>query len=78
MAPRLSFLRIFSFFLKGLSFYSDLLSLQLVLCHTAAIKSLPALMFCADYILLLVLCDQRMYSEGSKKVIRLDSFSKQI
>ena len=36
-------------------FYSYLLSQQLVLCRVAAVKSLPALIFCADYILLLVL-----------------------
>ena len=37
----------------------------------------PPLIFCADYILFLVLIDQRMYSENSKIVVCLDSFSKQ-
>ena len=54
--------------------YYHLLSLQLVLCHVAAVKSLPALIYSADYILPLVLRDQRMYSENSKLVICLDTF----
>ena len=44
----------------------------------AAVKSLPALIYSADYILLLVLCDHGIYSENSKIIIRLDSFSIQI
>ena len=54
------------------------MSYQLVLCHVAAVKSLPTFIFSADYILLLVLCDQRIYSENSKRDICLDSFYKQI
>ena len=49
-----------------------------VLCGVAAVKSLPALIYNADYILLLVLCDHGMHSENSEMIIRLDSFSKQI
>ena len=41
------------FSLKGSKlFHSYLLSLQLVLCRVAAVKSLPALIFSADFILL--------------------------
>ena len=39
----------------------------------AAVKSLPALIFSADYIVLLVLLDQGVYYENSKIVISLDS-----
>ena len=49
-----------------------------MLCSVAAVKSLPALIYSADYILLLVLCDHGIYSENSKMIICLDSFSKQI
>ena len=49
-----------------------------MLCRVAAVKSLPALIYSADYILLLVLWDHRIYSESSELIIRLDSFSKQI
>ena len=48
-----------------------------MLCNVAAVKSLPALIYSADYILLLVLCDYGIYSESSELIIRLDSFSKQ-
>ena len=41
-------------------------------------KSFPALILSADYILVLVLLGQRMYSKNSKIVKCLDSFSKQI
>ena len=79
MAHLLFFLMNIFFALKGPKpFCPYLLSLQLVLCRAAAVKSLPALILSADYILLLVLLDQRMYFEKSKIVICLDSFSEQI
>ena len=40
-----------------------------MLCHVAAVKSLHALIYRADYILLLVLWDHGIYSEGSKLII---------
>ena len=46
-----------------------------MLCHMAAVKSLPALIYSADYILHLVLRDHGIYSESSKLIIRFDSFS---
>ena len=49
-----------------------------MLCGVAAVKSLPPLIYSADFILLLVLCDHGVYSENSEMIIRLDSFSKQI
>ena len=49
-----------------------------ILCRVAAVKSLPALIYSADYILLLVLLDHGIYSESSEMIIRLDPFSKQI
>ena len=61
-----------------LFFHSYMLSLQLVLCRVVAVKTLPALNFSADNILRLVLRNQKLYSENSKIVICLDSFSKQI
>ena len=48
-----------------------------MLCSVAAVKSLPALIYSADYILLLVLWDHGIYSESSELIICLDSFSKQ-
>ena len=44
----------------------------------AAVQSLPALIFSADYIVLLVLLDQGVYYENSKKVICFDSFINKI
>ena len=55
-----------------------LICYQLVLCRVAVVKNLLVFIFSADYILLLGLWDQRMYSENSKTIIRLDSFSKNI
>ena len=49
-----------------------------MLCCVAAVKSLTALIYSADYILLLVLCDHGIYSENSEIIIHFDSFSKQI
>ena len=45
----------YEYFLTGSNREAYLLSLQLVLCRVAAIKSLPVLIFSAEYILLLVL-----------------------
>ena len=42
-------------------------------CRVAAVKSLPALIYSADYIFLLVLWDNGMYSEISEMIIRLES-----
>ena len=67
------------FALKGSKYFDIyLLSMQLVLSRVAALKSFPALIFSADYILLLVLWDHRMYSESSELMTHLDSFSEQI
>ena len=49
-----------------------------MLCRVATVKSLPALIYSADYSLLLVLSDHGIYSENPEIIIRLDSFSKQI
>ena len=50
-----------------------------MLCHVAAVKSLPALIYSAVYIFLLVLWDHGVYSENSEiMIMRLDLFSKQI
>ena len=49
-----------------------------MLCRVAAVKSLPALIYSADYILLLDLWDHGIYSENSEMIICLDSFSKKI
>ena len=48
-----------------------------MLCRVAAVKSLPALIYSAACVLLLVLSDHGIYSENSEIIIRLDSFSKQ-
>ena len=55
MTHLLLFLRIFVALKRSKLFCSYLLSLQLVLCRVVAVKSLPTLIFSADYILLLVL-----------------------
>ena len=49
-----------------------------MLCLVAAVKSLPALIYSADYILLLVILDHGIYSENSEMIICLELFSKQI
>ena len=49
-----------------------------MLCRVEAVKSLPALIFSADYIFLLVLWDHGIYSENSEMMKRLDSCSEQI
>ena len=48
-----------------------------MLCRVGAVKIFPALIYGADYIFLLVLCDHGIYSENSEMIISLDSFSKQ-
>ena len=56
-----------------------MLSLQLVLCRVAAVKSLTALIFSADSIFYFWFFEiKEWYSENSKKVICLDSFTKRI
>ena len=45
-----------------------------MLCRVAAVKSLPALIYSADYILLFVFWDHGIYSEKSVIIKRLDSF----
>ena len=40
-----------------------------MLCPVVAVKSLPALIYSADYILLLVLSDHEIYSENSEIII---------
>ena len=49
-----------------------------MLYRVAAVKSLPALIYSADNIFLLVLWDHGIDSENSEMIIRLDSFSTQI
>ena len=49
-----------------------------MLCRVAAVKSLPALIYSADCILLIDLSDHGIHSESSELIIRLDSFSRQI
>ena len=65
-----SFFSMFSLLLKELIFIFYLLSLQLVLCRVAALKSGPYIVHSAVYILLLVLSDQQKYSEKSEKNYR--------
>ena len=48
-----------------------------MLCRLAAVKSLPAHIYSADYIFLLVLSDHGIYSENSEMIGRLDLFSNQ-
>ena len=40
-----------------------------MLCHVAVVKSLPTLIYSADYVLLLVLSDHGIYSENSEIII---------
>ena len=63
------------FALKGSKLFIICCHCSWMLCRVAAVKSLPALIYSADYILLLVLWDHGIYSESSKLIIRLDSFS---
>ena len=64
----------FSLLLKEFIFIFYLLSLQLVLCRVAALKAAPYIVHSAVNILLLVLLDQRKYSEKSEDIIGLDSY----
>ena len=64
--------------LKDLNFFIIYNHCSWMLCRVAAVKSLPALIYSADYIFRLVLWDHGIYSENSEMIIRLDSFSKQI
>ena len=57
---------------KELTFIFYLLSLQLALCCVAALKAAPYIVLSAVYIFLLVLGDQRKYSEKSEICICLD------
>ena len=75
-----------NFFLMNIFFALKGSKLFIIICchcswmlfRVAAVKSLPALIYSADYILLLVHCDHGIYSESSELIKRLDSFSKQI
>ena len=62
----------FSLLLKELTFIFYLLSLELALCCVAALKTAPYIVHSAVYIFLLVLGDQRKYSEKSEICIYLD------
>ena len=75
--PKFSLMNIFSALEGSKLFIIICCHCSWMLCHVAAIKSLPALIYSADYILLLVLWDHGIYSESSELIL-LDSFSEQI
>ena len=76
--PNFFLMNIF-FALKGSKLFIFICCLcSWMLCRAAAVKSLPALIYSADYILLLVLRDHGIYSESLVLIIRLDSFLKKM
>ena len=63
------FLIMFSLLLKGLNIYYYLLSLQLDAVPCGGRKSLPKLLYGADYIFLLVLWDHEIYTEHLEIIV---------